>query len=100
MHETDFGSGELQSEASMTEPSVQGESTSGDVLREPAASQPDDDWTLLVGQQIEIHEQGRIIDTGRVEDVTRDGCILWLQMEGSRCRRLIQKSTGTCLKIL
>jgi hypothetical protein len=62
--------------------------------------QPEDDWSLLVGRQIEIHEQGKVLDWGRVENVTMDGNILWLEMDGPRCRRLIEKSPVRHVKAL
>jgi hypothetical protein len=49
---------------------------------------PADDWTTLIGLNVEIHERGRIIDQGLVEAVTQDGRILWLGQEGALTRRL------------
>jgi hypothetical protein len=62
--------------------------------------QPEDDWTLLVGLRIEVHEQGRILDGGRVEDVTTDGHVLWLEMDGPSCRRIIEKSPVRHVRVL
>ncbi|MFH5877237.1 hypothetical protein [Arthrobacter sp. NA-172] len=67
---------------------------------EPGMWRPEDDWTLLIGQKIEIHEQGRILDEGRVEDVTKDGYVLWLEMDGATCRRIIEKSPVRQVKVL
>lgn len=67
---------------------------------EPRLWQLEDEWTQIVGQHIEIHEEGQIIDRGRVEDVTRDGTVLWLKMEGAQHRRLIEKYPGRHVKIL
>lgn len=47
-----------------------------------------DDWTTLVGLNVEIHERGRVVDRGRVEATTADGRILWLAQEGPSTRRL------------
>jgi len=62
--------------------------------------QPEDDWTLLVGQNIEIYEQGKILDKGHVEDVTTNGHVLWLTMEGPQHRRLIEKTPTRHVKVL
>jgi hypothetical protein len=70
------------------------------VTAAPGTWQPEDDWTLLVGQKIEIHEQGKILDCGRVEDVTKDGYVLWLEMDGPTCRRIIEKSPVRLVKVL
>jgi hypothetical protein len=52
--------------------------------------QPVDDPYLLIGQQVEVVEHGEVIDHGHVEDVTEDGLILWLTMDGANNRRLIE----------
>jgi hypothetical protein len=62
--------------------------------------QPEDDWILLVGQHIEIYEQGKILDGGLVEDVTKVGHVLWLEMEGPQHRRLIEKTPARQVKLL
>lgn len=62
--------------------------------------QPEDDWTLLVGQHIQIHEHGRILDEGRVENVTKDGHVLWLEMDGPQSRRLVEKTPVSHVKVL
>lgn len=62
--------------------------------------QPADDWTLLEGCSVEIHEGREFIDRGRVEAVTNDGCILWLALEGIRPRRLVEKLPGIELRII
>ena len=53
---------------------------------------PQDDWTLLVGRHIAIHEYGKVLDSGRVLNLTKDGNILWLEMGGPRCGRLVEKN--------
>lgn len=52
--------------------------------------QPAEDPYLLIGQQVEVVEHGEVIDHGHVEDVTEDGLILWLTMDGANDRRLIE----------
>ena len=61
--------------------------------------QPADDWVLLEGLSVDIHENGKLIDHGRVEAVTEDGCILWLAQEGIHPRRLVEKLPGIKLRI-
>ncbi|WP_017200487.1 hypothetical protein [Arthrobacter sp. M2012083] len=53
--------------------------------------QPVDDWTTLEGGLAEFHQRGRIIESGAVEAVTKDGNILWLQQDGPTCRRMLMK---------
>lgn len=67
---------------------------------EPTFWQPEEEWIRVVGQRIEIHEKGQIIDAGQVEDVTGDGTVLWLKMEGATHRRLVEKYPGRHVKIL
>lgn len=50
----------------------------------------DDPGAPLIGQDIEIYDHEQIIDSGQVEDATKDGRILWLAMEGAQPRRLIE----------
>lgn len=53
--------------------------------------QPADDLAVpLIGRDIEIHDHAQIIDSGHVEDATKDGRVLWLAMEGVQPRRLIE----------
>ncbi|WP_353713453.1 hypothetical protein [Arthrobacter sp. K5] len=49
-----------------------------------------DDWSQLQGLDIEIRDGGEFIDRGRVEVVTADGSLLWLQQEGATQRRLVE----------
>jgi hypothetical protein len=62
--------------------------------------QPVDDWTLLVGSQVAVHDRDRIVDTGTVEVVTGDGAILWLQQEGVALRRVVEKVPGRNLRVV
>jgi hypothetical protein len=59
-----------------------------------------DDWTLLAGLSVDVHENGKFVERGRVEAVTKDGCIVWLVQEGNRLRRLVEKLPGTELRII
>lgn len=48
-------------------------------------------WTTLVGTNVEIRQQGRPVCEGYVDDVTKDGAILWILTPG-RGRRLYEKA--------
>ncbi|WP_083266736.1 hypothetical protein [Arthrobacter sp. U41] len=74
--------------------------TAGDMPDGATTWQPADEWVLLEGLSVDIHENGKLIDHGRVEAVTEDGCILWLAQEGIRPRRLVEKLPGTELRII
>lgn len=57
--------------------------------------------SLLIGQDIEIHDYyARIIDSGHVEEATKDGSILWLAMEGALPRRLIEMKSEWQIRVL
>ena len=60
---------------------------------------PVDDWTTLKGQDVEIFENGRLIDHGRVDNVTSDGFVLWLMQEGASSRPLIENLPGTFIRL-
>lgn len=49
-----------------------------------------DDLSLLIGRNVEVRRMGQVIDKGRFEDMTEDGLIIWLAMNGSQSRRLIE----------
>ena len=61
--------------------------------------QPADDWTLLVGLEVSVHDRDKIIDRGTVEVVTGDGAVLWLQQDGPILRRVIEKIPGRNLRV-
>ncbi|MFH5878755.1 hypothetical protein [Arthrobacter sp. NA-172] len=52
---------------------------------------PINDWTTLVGASVEIRLQGRPVCSGRVDAVTEDGSILWLQAPAEN-RKLYEKA--------
>ena len=60
---------------------------------------PVDDWTTLKGQDVEIFENGRLIDRGRVDDATSDGTVLWLMQDGASSRRIIENLPGTFIRL-
>ncbi|WP_427118124.1 hypothetical protein [Pseudarthrobacter scleromae] len=61
---------------------------------------PEDDWSVLAGSVVEIHEAGRVIDRGRVEATTADGGILWLAFDGAASRRLWENVSGRYVRIV
>lgn len=64
-----------------------------------AGWQPVDDWTSLVGLHVEVHEGGKEVDRGRVECVTADGGIMWLEQNGPVLRRIIEKLPDTYVRL-
>lgn len=48
------------------------------------------DWTTLPGADIELQQLGEVICTGRVDAVTADGSMLWIQAPG-QTRKLYAK---------
>jgi len=58
------------------------------------ASQPDTDWNDLIGEWVRLRQDGRIVRTGYVEDVTLAADALWLQGHGAEPRRLYLKADG------
>lgn len=49
------------------------------------------EWTTLVGGKVEIRREGILIARGRVDAVTMDGSMLWLQ-SGLDLRKLYDKA--------
>lgn len=61
---------------------------------------PAEDWTLLKGLEIEIYDDGKLIDCGSVEIVSADGRLLWLRQDGAMERRIIEKLPDLCVRPL
>ena len=61
---------------------------------------PIDDWTLLVGENVAVHDNDRIVDRGTVDVVTGDGLILWLKQDGAVLRRVVEKIPGRNIRVL
>lgn len=59
-----------------------------------------DDWTKLIGHGVEIHERGRIVDQGRIDDAMKDGSILWIAQQGANPRRLWEMLPERYLRVL
>jgi hypothetical protein len=52
------------------------------------------DWQSLQGQCVRISKDGQLIRTGRVEAVTADGAVLWIENDGNHMRTLYAKAEG------
>lgn len=52
------------------------------------------DWNRLLGQHIEIRQNGHLIRTGTVDAVMPDNSILWLSAEGNWRREMVERSQG------
>ncbi|CAN7546678.1 MULTISPECIES: hypothetical protein [Bacteria] len=63
-----------------------------------ASWQPIDDWTVLTGQDVEVHTRGSVTDRGRVEAVMADGSLLWLMQDGAHSRRVVEQQPGTYIR--
>lgn len=51
-------------------------------------------WSRLVGDCVEVWLSDQHVVTGTVDEVTADGCILWVAAEGNRTRQLFDKFSG------
>ncbi|WP_427004908.1 hypothetical protein [Pseudarthrobacter sp. H2] len=52
------------------------------------------DWKGLLGQQVQVHKDGRVVRTGYVEDVVDSADILWLGADGVKQRALFERALG------
>jgi hypothetical protein len=52
------------------------------------------EWTPLLSEVIEIRKDGATIRVGRVDGVTRDGIILWLEALGAEPRTMYERCEG------
>lgn len=57
-------------------------------------------WGALDGRYIEIYDHGKKVDRGRVDAVTRDGLILWLEQDGVRLRRMFELLPGRTIVLM
>jgi hypothetical protein len=51
-------------------------------------------WTGLVGCEIEVYDDDSMADWGRVDSITTDGKVLWLEQDGVRSRRMVDLLAG------
>ena len=52
------------------------------------------EWQTLAGEFVEIHRDGDIYRSGRVDDTMPDGSGLWMAAEGALGRELIWREEG------
>lgn len=57
-------------------------------------------WHLLVGAVVEVRQDGQVVRTGLVEDVTASGDIVWIAADGFDGRTIIDKREGYKLAIV
>ena len=57
-------------------------------------SYPFHDWARLTGSRVEVRRGGMYVRTGEVDAATTDSTIIWLALEGTLGRVLIDKSQG------
>ncbi|MBU8868498.1 hypothetical protein [Paenarthrobacter aromaticivorans] len=51
-----------------------------------------EDWSILVGADADIRRNGVTVRRGRVESVTADGTMLWIEGDHTETRRLFDKA--------
>ncbi len=52
------------------------------------------DWGPLLGKVIEVRLDDKAVRLGRVDGVTSDGRILWLEGHGAEPRRMFERYEG------
>ncbi|UKA64045.1 hypothetical protein [Arthrobacter sp. FW306-04-A] len=52
------------------------------------------DWVALLGEVIQVRLDDRTVRTGRVDGVTRDGAILWIERHGAESRTMFERCEG------
>jgi hypothetical protein len=52
------------------------------------------DWTALRGEVIEVRKHAATVRTGRVDGVTHDGTILWIESHGAEPRAMYERCEG------
>ncbi|MEV7649650.1 hypothetical protein [Arthrobacter sp. NPDC089319] len=60
---------------------------------------PLENWDLVPGTLVEVHKDGMMLRTGRIDAVTLDADIVWLADNGSHPRGLFEKSEGYQLRL-
>ncbi|QOT19967.1 hypothetical protein [Paenarthrobacter sp. YJN-5] len=53
-----------------------------------------DDWSYLVGANVEIHKDGNLVRSGIVDSVMPDNTILWLAADHNGNRALFELAEG------
>ena len=57
------------------------------------------DWTSLNGKYVKVYRGGRLIREGRVDAVSHDSQIIWLQGCGANLRLLFERAEGYEIQI-
>ncbi|KRE67734.1 hypothetical protein ASG92_13940 [Arthrobacter sp. Soil736] len=52
------------------------------------------DWVALLGEVIQVRLDDRTVRTGRVDGVTQDGAILWIEGHGAEPRTMFERCEG------
>lgn len=52
------------------------------------------EWWPVLGHHVQIRHNGKAVRSGRVDAVTKDDQILWVQLEGAHHRELFERSEG------
>lgn len=52
------------------------------------------DWIPVVGEAVQIRNNGEVVRDGVADAVTKDGSILWLAADGAHNRQMIIKDEG------
>ena len=58
------------------------------------------DWKGLLGQQVQVHKDGRVVRIGYVEDVVDSADILWLGADGVEQRALFERALGYTVSLI
>ena len=56
------------------------------------------DWIKLIGQRVEVWKEGKLVRTGRVDDVVHAADALWLAGHGVERRALYQEAEGYSIR--
>jgi len=52
------------------------------------------DWAVLHGENVQIRKHGLKVRHGRVDAVSADASVLWIEANGPFLRTLVEKSQG------
>jgi hypothetical protein len=52
------------------------------------------DWAVLFGEEVQIRRDGQNVRQGRVDAVTDDASVLWVEGNGPFLRTLFEKTEG------
>ncbi|TLM81068.1 hypothetical protein FDW83_17570 [Pseudarthrobacter sp. NamE2] len=52
------------------------------------------DWSSLIGQTVELRRQGQVVRQGKVDMVSDDSSMLWLEPDATHGRQLFLRADG------